>query len=191
MKLAFASVALAACTTSSIGSNPQPDDTLAFSPTVITFERFAATCGIMNPPFVAGDLFALTLLGVDAPGPRTGITVSFQRDIPRDEPIAIDLQPFGVVASSTDANGHVMNFLGQNGTISAGSDGSFGFSQGIDPNELDPSAIQSATIEVHAVPQAEGAYGSIRIDLTFTDGKVFDTLVEEPIHTGFSGCPAG
>ena len=187
-RLALAAVLLAACTSSQ--TEDLPDSTIHFHPAA-SLIREPAQCGVSDPMFEDADLYDLQLVGDMTQAHPTVISVAFHRTLPQDQPLPVDLQPFGLISYSTDANGNMTDEIyGQVGTLPF-QDNSFEWSQSSDVHEVDATALTGASFVIDAMPAADGDAGTFTLRMEFEDGGVFDTRLVEPMSTAAVGCPAG
>ena len=180
----------AACTQSTTPAfNDMPDNTLTFTPSEYTFQLFESVC--TSGPFAgSSSTHSLDLVGDLSDTPRSLIAFAWDSALPEGEALPVSLQPFGVVAMSTDANGNVTDTYGQGGTL-PGSGNTFSWSQGSNPNELDASALNSVAFTIDQMPNGNGDDGVFVIRMLFQNGGLYDVRVAAPLMTSVSGCPAG
>ncbi len=170
------------------GVFPAADSSLTFPLGSTQLIRFPSTCGVMHPPFTDQDLYSLTLLSAGAKPPI--INVTFHRAVTVNQPIALMLEPYGIIGMSIDPSGQQTTFYGQIGQVD-NFQTSMRWNQGPDPTAIDAHPIQSATLEFAHVPVQDGDLVDVDLDLVFEDGGVLDLQVRAPLVSSYSGCPAG
>jgi hypothetical protein len=158
-------------------------------PTRIIAERFTSICGVMDPPFMNGDLYSLYITGNMAQSPYPGFTVDFSSPAVIGIPIMPTVQPFSAQTSGIgQPDGGIMWYAGQTAN---GGGIDFRYSLGSDPSEIDTGAFDSVTVTILAMPSKDGDPLTIRILIHFVDGKVLDETFSSPLETAWSGCPRG
>jgi hypothetical protein len=167
------------------------DSTLHFSPTKVTFTRFASACGVTNPPFTDADVFSLVIVGAGSfPAGATAIELTTSLKVPLDQKLSFMLGPFGLQGSTTDASGHTFDRFGQSGQIPA-DQLSFQWMQGADPSEIDSMALSSVTVDFAAFPSKDGEPLDAQMAMTFVDGGLLDFSTHSTVVSALEGCPAG
>ncbi len=168
----------------------QADATRTLNGATVTLLRYPGVCG-QPPQFGDGDLYALTVSGSAAMTPPM-IEISFHPTLPVAQALPVDLDPFGVLSYSTDANGNMIDVVfGQQGTLPLSADNTFEWEQGADASAVDDQPISSATVSIDAMPGADNATGVLTVRMVFSDGGIFDARASAAIDETFSGCPAG
>ncbi|HEX4452334.1 MAG TPA: hypothetical protein VH143_15765 [Kofleriaceae bacterium] len=168
----------------------QADASRTLEGATVTLLRYPEVCG-QTPVFDDGDLYSLAVSGSAAVTPPL-IEVSFHPTLPVAQALPVDLDPFGVLSYSTDANGNMIDVVyGQQGTLPLSTDNMFEWEQGADASAVDDQPISTATVTIDAMPGADAATGTLTVRMVFGDGGIFDARVSAPIDETFSGCPAG
>jgi hypothetical protein len=167
-----------------------PGGTIRFEPTFVSAARYSNVCGVMNPPFMNGDLYSLDIVDQTGPSPFSGFALSFNSPAPATgTPLMLTVQPLLPHAiASHQPNGTPTSAAGQN---AQGSGISFQFSQGANPSEIDTAAFDAVTITLLAMPTENGQPLTVRIQMHFVDGKTLDETFSNALGTRYSGCPAG
>jgi hypothetical protein len=172
-----------------MSTTENPGGTIEFAPTTIYATRYSNLCGIMNPPFMDGDLYSLDVIGNQRTAPYNALTVTFNSPATVGTPLAPAVQPLLNEANGMEqADGSTTWHAQQTAQSSAVA---FGYSQGSDPSEIDPGAFDAVTITILAMPSQNGAPLTVRIEIHFADGKTLDETFSSPLSTSWSGCPAG
>jgi hypothetical protein len=168
----------------------QSDATRTLDGATVTLLRYPETCG-QTPVFADGDLYSLAVSGSAAVTPPM-IEISFHPTLPVAQALPVDLDPFGVLSYSTDANGNMIDVVyGQLGTLPLSADNMFEWEQGADASAVDDQPITSASVSIDAMPGADNATGAVTVRMVFGDGGIFDARESAAIDETFSGCPAG
>ena len=171
---------LAACTSPKM-IDTLPDDTLAFTPAKVTFNRQPINCGPTTAPFSADDTMSLQLSGAaDSQGLATTISVVFHSTLPVGQALPVNLGELMSVGPS----------LGQSGTLPLANN-EFTWIQGPDPNEVDAQALTDVSIRIDQMPAAEGELGVLTIRMAFADGGIYDVEIGSAIKTPPVFCGGG
>jgi len=177
---------ITACTGSD-GVDPQSDSNRSFEPTV-TLSRGALDCNYganppqLDPPLSGSDEYGLRLAGQPT-SPQTYIEFDFLPVLPLDLPQPVSLSAFGPVTISVSNAGTSVYAYGQTGNLPGNDGNEFFWVQGTNANELDPSPLTSASLEIEDMPTLDGGDGAFRIRMQFTDGGVYDVVVRAPMIT--------
>jgi hypothetical protein len=165
--------------------SPNPGGTIKFEPTLVDVTRYSNVCGVMNPPFMNGDLYSLDIVDQTGPTPYNALSLSFSSPAPdTGVPLMLTVQPFTPQAGG---NGSTW-YAAQN---AEGSGISFQYSQGANPSEIDTGAFDAVTVAILAMPADNGQPLTVRIQMHFVDGKTLDETFSNALSTAYSGCPAG
>jgi hypothetical protein len=191
-------VAVGACSSgSALGDGPArgvtfgPDNTVAMgAPMMVSFERFASTCGVMNPPFKDDDDYTLGIyqFPIDGEGDYT-IGVFPRRTVPVGQDLSIALG--GVIVTSFTGTQEAMTNVryGEQGHFPiTGSSLDFDWEQGSVSAQL---LSGPALVHVATFPTRDGDPIDVHIKLGFADGRTLDVTSRVPLVTEASGCPAG
>ena len=169
-------------------SVPNPGSTIAFTPTAVDAGRFPVTCGVMNPPFKAGDLFSLDVIGSMTAAPYDALSITFTSPAVVGQPIPLAVQPFLAMGSGIgQPNGSTTWYPAQR---AQGGGVTFSYTQGSDPSEIDTGAFDSATVTIVAMPTQDGAPLGARLQLHFVDGRTLDERFSGSLFTEWGGCGA-
>jgi hypothetical protein len=186
--------AMVACTgqiagTTSDGGTTQPlapspfvlntGDTIGFSPSSVDVNRYPSICGVMNPPFTAGDLFSMDVIGSTEAAPYDSLDAGFTLPAPPiGTPIVLNVSP--------------PNPAGSTPSQYASNDGiTFSYTQGKGPGEIDLGAFDSVVVTLLAMPTAAGEPMTMRFQVHFIDGKVLDETFSGTLYSSYLGCGAG
>jgi hypothetical protein len=158
-------------------------------PADVSFQRFASTCGIMNPPFKDDDLYSLSInsFEIDGKGPFD-IDIALYRTLPLNQDLAFSLSPVDVAGQSADGTGAVTNtWYGQQGVIRRpGGDFVLNWTQG----KIDATLLTGPImVNVSAFPGKDADLVEARFTVTFTDGRLLDFIARAPLFGEWSGCP--
>jgi hypothetical protein len=159
--------------------------TIAFTPTQVDVARYPAVCGIMNPPFMDGDLYSMDIIGSMAQAPYDELSISFPSPVMVGTPMTPAVQPFSTMGTELGGGPWYAAQTAQ------GSDINFSYIQGSDPTEIDTGAFDSVTITILAMPMKDGNPLTIHLRIHFVDGLVLDETYSGPLVSGWSGCGAG
>jgi hypothetical protein len=172
---------------------PNTEETIVFEPTLVDATRFPTVCGIMNPPFMNGDLYSLDIVDQRGATPYAALTLSFSSPAPAvGTPLMLTVQPFTPQADGIgQLDGSTMWYAAQNAQGSQGSGINFQYSQGAHPSEIDTGAFDAVTITILAMPTANGQPLTVRIQMHFVDGKSLDETFSNALASSWGGCPAG
>jgi hypothetical protein len=169
----------------------QSDATRTLADATVTLLRYPQICDDQTPQFADGDLYSLAISGSAAVTPSM-IAISFHPTLPVAQALPVDLDPFGVLSYSTDANGNMIDVVyGQEGTLPLSADNMFEWQQGADASAVDDQPISTASVSIDSMPGADNAIGTLTVRMVFADGGIFDTRANAAIDETFSGCPAG
>jgi hypothetical protein len=117
------------------------------------------------------------------------IRVTFHRTVAVEYELAVMMSPFGVLSTSIDSSGNRTSQVGQYGQLD-NYQTTFMWVQGADPNEVDPGALSSVTLDFLALPQKADDFVSVRIDMVFVDGGVLDFIASARLESVSFSCPA-
>jgi hypothetical protein len=164
--------------------------TIAFQPTFVSAARYSNICGVMNPPFVNGDLYSLDIVDQTGATPYNALTLSFSSPAPATgTPLMLTTQPFSPQGTGIiQPTGPMIWYAAQN---AQGSGISFQYSQGANPSEIDTGAFDAVTITLLAMPTDNGQPLTVHIQMNFVDGKTLDETFSSPLVTSYGGCGAG
>lgn len=162
-----------------------------FVPGAVYATRFASVCGVTNPPFAAGDLYSLQIVGAMTAAPFNSLDFSFTSPAPPvGRPISLSVMAFtpqgtGVSAGPSGPTTWYAFQYATSDTVRVE------YSQGTDPAEIDTGAFDAAFATLVHLPVADGQPFTVRLQIHFADGKVLDQTFSSPLTTSVSGCPAG
>ncbi len=163
--------------------------TIAFNPTAIDVNRFPTVCGVMNPPFMSGDLYSMDIIGSMAQAPYDALDLSFPSPATVGVPIALTVQPFSAMSSGIgEPDGGMTWYAGQTAQLGGIN---FNYSQGSGPTHIDPNAFDSVAITIVAMPAKDGDPLTIRIHIHFIDNQILDETFSGPLFSSWGGCGAG
>jgi hypothetical protein len=164
--------------------------TITFEPTLVSAGRSSSVCGVMNPPFMNGDLYTLDIVDQTGPAPYNGLSLSFNSPAPTTgTPLMLALQPLPQGTGIGQPNGTTMGYAAPQSAHGSGL--SFQYSQGANPSGIDTGAFDAVTITILAMPTDNGQPLTVRVQMHFVDGKTLDETFSNLLATNYIGCPAG
>jgi hypothetical protein len=176
------------------GTTPMPlwiqntEKTIVFEPTLVSAARYPNVCGVMNPPFMDGDLYSIDIVDQRGATPYAALTFSFPSPAPAvGTPLMLTVGPFMPPSTGIGQPGGATYATqnAQSGMIY------FSYSQGAHPTEIDPGAFDAVTITILAMPTADGQPLTVRIQMHFVDGNSLDETFSNALASTYGGCPAG
>jgi hypothetical protein len=170
-------------------SKRNADDTIGFTASQISATRFPVTCGVMNPPFEDGDTYAMNAVGAGAVSPSNVLSITFLLPMRPGPPISLVVHPFSPGSGTLMLGGGTTTVYGSQFAISG--ELRLDSSQGANPSEIDTGAFDSVTITLLEIPMQNGAPLTVRLQMHFVDGKVFDETFSSPLSSLSTTCAAG
>ena len=153
-----------ACAVLAAGCGCAPAETgqpISFNASSETAVRKPAACSVADPPYAAGDVFTLTVVGATTgPAPYNTLTLGL-----KGASASMTQVPLTVPMSSAANPPATQTAVSPDASIT------FSFARGSDATEIDEGFLSSVLVTVVSMPTADGQSLSAALDITFTDGS--------------------
>ncbi len=166
----------------------------------VNADRYSATCGVQDPPFAPTDDMTLRAIGTKGKVPLALLTVRLLGSTAVGAPLTLTPDPWmsgeTVIGMSQQPGGPVITQTGARDetardTNSAGSGVQLDLSRGSDATYVDATAFTAVVVTIVALPAKTGDPLTVRVQLTFSDGKKLDQTFSAPMSLSSHGCAAG